>query len=239
LVERQLKLTGAFTGIVFLIGGLFTFAIKLASHLGIRASVFNFSVLGCLVIACLFLVSAVWPKLFFIQPLVFFAITPIPIMQAPESFYGLGFFVFAVALLFRLGFFEKHRLIKLIACLAYLLGVEIGAMVIVRHALGDALSASFFILSFLLFFYFMFQDKLMVFLSEPKAKLSLEGKGLSETEIDYILSVISGKSVKETAFDAGVSESTVRNMLARGYAKLGVTNRAGLSALAEKYDVIR
>jgi len=144
-----------------------------------------------------------------------------------------------MAILFRMGFFEKHRILRLACCLAYLLSIEIAAIFTAKSTMMDAIGAIFFILAFLVFFYLMFQDKLMVFLSEPKEKLSLGAKDLSDTEIDYIMAVISGKSVKETAFDAGVSESTVRNMLARGYTKLGVANRAELFALAEKHDIVK
>lgn len=159
-------------------------------------------------------------------------------MQNPESFYGLGFYVLGMAMLFRLGFFEEKRILKLIGCLLYLIASEAFCIFSSKSKPSDMISVVFFLVVFLVFFYLIFQDKLMVFLSEPKQKLSLADKGLSDTESDYILEVVKGKSVKDTAFEAGVSESTVRNLLARGYAKLGVTNRAGLSALAEKFKII-
>ena len=76
-------------------------------------------------------------------------------------------------------------------------------------------------------------------LQKGKALLSLGAKGLSEAEQLHILATIGGKSVKETAFEFGVTESTVRNTLARAYKKLGISGKAGLAALAEKYDVVR
>ena len=76
-------------------------------------------------------------------------------------------------------------------------------------------------------------------LQKGKALLSLGAKGLSEAEQLHILATIGGKSVKETAFEFGITESTVRNTLARAYKKLGVSGKAGLAALAEKYDVVR
>jgi DNA-binding CsgD family transcriptional regulator len=118
-----------------------------------------------------------------------------------------------------------------------LLGVETFSTIRADGQFYHIASVIFYILAFLIFFYLMFSDKLMVFLNEPKSKLSLEAKGLTDTESGYILSIISGKSVKETAFEAGVSESTVRNTIARGYKKLGVLNKSGLMALSEKYDI--
>jgi DNA-binding CsgD family transcriptional regulator len=165
------------------------------------------------------------------------ALTPIPLLADYRSFYGLGFFIFAIALLFRLGFFQSHRIIKFSASVLYLSIAEALAMLSAHMPILDALPAIFFLFAFLIFFYYMFEEKLMVFLNEPKAKLSLMSKGLSDTESNYIMAIASGKSVKETAFEAGVSESTVRNIIVRGYKKLGVGSRSGLMALAEKYDI--
>jgi DNA-binding CsgD family transcriptional regulator len=77
------------------------------------------------------------------------------------------------------------------------------------------------------------------YIREPKARLSLGALGLSESEQLNILNAIGGKSVKETAAEFGVSESTVRNTLARAYKKLKITGRTGLATLAEKYDIIK
>jgi DNA-binding CsgD family transcriptional regulator len=136
-----------------------------------------------------------------------------------------------------MGFFNERRTIKMLACILYLFSVEIFGALSAKRSILATLPAIFFIMAFLLFFYYMFSDKLMVFLNEPKTKLSLETKGLSETEGVYVLALISGKSIKEAAFEAGVSESTVRNTISRGYKKLGVANKSGLMALAEKFDI--
>jgi DNA-binding CsgD family transcriptional regulator len=79
----------------------------------------------------------------------------------------------------------------------------------------------------------------LLYLKEPKVKLSLDAKGLAEAERLYISSVIAGKSVKEVAFEFAVSESTVRNTLSRAYKKLGVTSKSGLATLAEKYEIVK
>jgi DNA-binding CsgD family transcriptional regulator len=237
LIERKLRMTGIFIGSIFLVGGLVILILGLARGHSLIACLTNASVLSCTAIAGLLFVSARWPKLFWIQPAVYLALTPIPLMDTPSSFYGLGFFICAIALLFRLGFFQTHGIPKLAACILYLSAAEAFAMLSAHRHIYEAIPAIFFIFAFLVFFYYMFEEKLMVFLTEPKIKLSLATKGLSDTESDYVLAIISGKSVKETAFTAGVSESTVRNILARGYKKLGVSSRSGLIALAEKYEI--
>jgi DNA-binding CsgD family transcriptional regulator len=67
--------------------------------------------------------------------------------------------------------------------------------------------------------------------------LSLSANGLSRIEATYVRSILQGRSVKETAHEAGVSESTVRNTLARVYKKLGVNNMVGLMALAGRVEI--
>lgn len=52
---------------------------------------------------------------------------------------------------------------------------------------------------------------------------SLVAAALSERERAFAEALLAGRSVKETAYESGVSESTVRNTLARAYKKLGVT----------------
>lgn len=57
--------------------------------------------------------------------------------------------------------------------------------------------------------------------SRPRG-LSLDAAALSGRERAFAEALLAGRSVKETAYEWGVSESTVRNTLARAYKKLGV-----------------
>lgn len=237
MIERQLKHTAIFTGSVFVAGGLLTFITGITSNHTLLTCLLHPSVLTCILTSLLFFSSIRWSKLFWLQPFIFFILAAIALIQSYTSFYGLGFYVFGIALLFRLGFFESKRIFKFLICISYLLGIEVFSAIHSEGKYYKIIEAVFFIVAFLVFFYLMFSDKLMVFLNEPKTKLSLEAKGLTDTESGYILSIISGKSVKEAAFEAGVSESTVRNTIARGYKKLGLVNKSGLMALSEKYDI--
>ena len=71
-----------------------------------------------------------------------------------------------------------------------------------------------------------------------RPRLSLASQGLTKIEAGYVVSILQGHSVKETAHKAGVSESTVRNTLARVYRKLGVTSMVGLTALAGRVEIV-
>jgi len=77
----------------------------------------------------------------------------------------------------------------------------------------------------------------VVFVKEDRERLSLSEKGLSATEIAYAMALIGGTSVKGIAFKHEVSESTVRNSLARIYVKLGVSSMAAFMSLASRCDI--
>lgn len=61
-------------------------------------------------------------------------------------------------------------------------------------------------------------------LSSRRLGPSLDAAALSERERAFAGALLAARSVKETAYEYGVSESTVRNTLARAYKKLGVTD---------------
>lgn len=63
---------------------------------------------------------------------------------------------------------------------------------------------------------------------------SPEAAALSERERAFVEALLAGRSVKETAFTFGVSESTVRNTLARAYKKLGAANSLHLLRVFSK-----
>jgi DNA-binding CsgD family transcriptional regulator len=77
----------------------------------------------------------------------------------------------------------------------------------------------------------------VLFIKEARDRISLSEKGLSATEIAYATEMLGGKSVKEIAFRHDVSESTVRNSLARVYGKLGVTSMSAFVSLGSQYDI--
>jgi DNA-binding CsgD family transcriptional regulator len=236
-LDRQLKKTGLFFSVIFLCGAVFVMCLYLFIDHWSFIEAFKRSSLT-FAVAILFFLSSRRSELSWIQPVLFLVITPYTISTDTTSFYGLGFFAMALILLYRLGFYNKRRIPKLILSFAYFALSEAAGAVINGQKVVYALAAIFFMVAFIIFAYLAFEEKLAVFLKEPKRELSLKEKGLATTERAYTLAFASGRSTKEVAFDFGVSESTVRNTLARSYKKLGVDDKAGLSALAERYRLV-
>ncbi len=73
---------------------------------------------------------------------------------------------------------------------------------------------------------------------EERPRISLSDLGLAPAERQYVLSILAGESIKAIASEAGVSDSTVRNSLARAYRKLGVSDMIGLVALAGRNEIV-
>jgi DNA-binding CsgD family transcriptional regulator len=238
-MSRQLKATGFFWAIVFLLAGFFD-VYKMLSLSGatILAVLTDIQTMTLFLMSALFVASAYIRPLVWYQPIIMFVLTPLPFMTTHESFYGLGFFIMGVILLFRLGFYERHRLPKFIVSLAYLYGCELFAALKTSRGLFYTLTPLFFITAFLVFLYLAFQEKLAVYLKEPKPVFSLKGKGLSAAEGIYVRAVATGHSLKEIALECNVSESTVRNSLSRAYKKLEIEDKSAILALAERYEIV-
>jgi DNA-binding CsgD family transcriptional regulator len=72
---------------------------------------------------------------------------------------------------------------------------------------------------------------------EERPVIVLSEHGLTRMQTAYVMSLLGGASIKEIACEAGVSDSTVRNTLAKVYKKLGVHNMVGLMQLAGKAEI--
>lgn len=81
------------------------------------------------------------------------------------------------------------------------------------------------------------RTRMVVMVDREKPALVLSEKGLSAAETAYAMALLEGRSVKAIAAEFGVSESTVRNSLARAYAKLEVQTMSAFLSLASKYQV--
>ncbi len=171
------------------------------------------------------------------QPVFFLALVPFCFNMDIGSIYGLGFFAMGVLLLFRLGFYEHRRVLKYLITVAYIFFWVLWFAFHRQIPLIDALAVIFFIIVFIFLLCYTFSDKLMVYLKEPREKLSLSGKGLSEAERTYVKAILAGGNYKQIAFDYEIKESTVRNTVARAYKKLGVSDHTGLIGLASHYDI--
>lgn len=241
-VEKTTKRTGIFLASMFFLGLMFRIFEEVAKaehHWGLAGIVAEPGNWLLLLATIGFGLSSFWAPAVWFQPIVFLLLAPIPLVQLAESLYGLGFFMMGILLLFRLGFFESHRLFRLICAIAYLYLWESVSALRTGRDLISAIEPVFFVTVFLLMLYFAFSEKLMVYLKEPRQKLSLKEKTLSEAERAYVMALLKdGKNYKEIAFDFEVSESTVRNTLARAYKKLGISDHMGLVNLANQYDIV-
>ncbi len=239
-MTSKLKSSGLFYGIVFLAAGIINFAAGIIDGNSILQAFFDFrNVLSILIIAALMFASAYVSFLAWIQPIAFLALTPVPLMAGPSSFYGLGFYAVGILLLFKMGFYSQHRIMKAIASVVYLMAIEVISGLRSGDSLYDSLMPVFFIVAFLFFLFLTFRDRIVIYLKEPKIRLSLDAKGLAESEQLYIRRMIGGRSVKEVSFEFGVSESTVRNTLSRAYKKLGVNSKAGVADLSQKFEIVQ
>lgn len=237
-MHTTLKRTGLFLGLIFLAGYIVNIFSHHSQGVPLLESFVDGYQLIVLAMAALFTASAFIKPIQWVQPVLFLAMTPLSLSGSHESFYGLGAFVIGVLLFFRLGFYARYRAVKLIASLAYLFGWEIFFALRTKRELAYAFTPIFFIAAFILILYFAYQEKIMVYLKEPKEKLSLAKRGLSAAERTYVLALVGGMGPKEIAAEYEVSDSTVRNTIARSYQKLGVHDRSGLAALSEKYEFV-
>jgi DNA-binding CsgD family transcriptional regulator len=238
-MERQLKATGVFFGLVFFLAALLNFLrVSQGPEGSIVKALLDAQIIMLLGLSGLLCASGFVRFLIWVQPLVMFAMTPLPFISVNDSFYGLGFYVVGVVLLFRLGFYDRYRILKFILSILYLFACELITAFLGGRDFLSSLSPLFFISFFLIFLYLAFKEKLAVYLREPKPLLSLKSRGLSGAECIYVKAIAEGNSSKEVAIDFSVSESTVRNTLSRAYKKLGVEDKTGIVAMAEKFQIL-
>jgi DNA-binding CsgD family transcriptional regulator len=238
-VNREyVKRCGFFAGTVFLVAYFGTSLLRVFGRGSSFVQAFLIpGQLAQLLISALMYASAYIYALRWIPPVIYLAIMPLGFIGTHESFYGIGLFAVACILLFRLGFFDRHRLLKVGLCIVYLFICEIIAALIVRRSFVLVLTSTFLALVFIIFLYLIFYDRLVVYLKKPKPRFSMVEAGLSSAERYYVKSVVAGKSLKEISYEFEVSESTVRNTLSRAYKKLGVDDIIGLVNLAGQKEL--
>lgn len=237
-MPKSLRSSGIVFAAIFLAGFFLNLVFRVARLESLFAAVASWTQLSLVVASGLFMLSAFVERFRWIQPAIFVLLSPVSIITEPEGIYGLGFFIMGVLLLERAGFFVKHRAARIVATGAYLLAVEIAAVILSDRPIQDAVAPTFLIASFALFLWFLYKDKLVIIMREPKPRLSLTDRGLSHAERSFVLETLSGKSQKEIAIDFSLSESTVRNTLARAYKKLEVEDRVGLAILGERSEIV-
>lgn len=233
-----LRRSGILFAALFTLGYLLNVVVTTLRGESFAYTFFSTNQLIVLASIALFALSAFIQPLRWLQPAVFLVTSPITIMQNSRDIYGLGYFVMGVVLLERAGFFVRHRRAKTVGVGVALLGMELAAAIVSKSSLMKALAPTFFILAFGVFLWFLYKDRLVILLKEPKPRLSLVERGLTTSERSYILALIEGKVPKEIGADYDVAESTVRNTLARAYKKLEVADATELAVLAATHEVV-
>lgn len=186
----------------------------------------------------LFLVSALDDSLAWIQPLLLLFSTPLPMMYHASSMFSLGSFIAAEILLFRQGFFDRSRVAKLLITILYFFLSELLVGLYQGLTLVDIAMPILYTIVFLAFLLIVYGDKWIVYLKEPKPTLSLAELKVTAKETEYLRALLDGRSIKEIAIDTGVTESTVRNTLARVYRKFDVQDKAALMAKCGRYALV-
>lgn len=192
------------------------------------------------IVVCFFslllLVSAARKSLYWLQPVILLLLVPIPMFAHISSMFSLCFFICAVLLLDTLAFFSKRPILRLslLVCYYCLCEIVIGILfdaewVVVALSILAAIAVVVFLSTFM--------DDLSI-QKAIKPSLSLAQLGVSKTEGEYLRALMHGMSIKEIAAESGVTESTVRNTLARVYRKFEVHDKAMLLAKCEKYTIV-
>ncbi|MFZ4617914.1 MAG: helix-turn-helix transcriptional regulator [Rectinemataceae bacterium] len=236
--DKFIRRAAIFWGLVFLFAYLYVVVFQRTYVRGWPLTVSLVKTWSVLAVGIILALPLVWRPLIWLQPLVFFAVVPVSMGDGYVSLYSLGFYLVAIFTLFRLGFFERHRVIKLIIVLLYLFVVEFVFMLINGHIFFEAISPVFFSATLLVFLYLSFSDRLTVFLKEPKPKVSLKERGLSPAERLYVFSAANGNSIKGISSDYEIAESTVRNTLAHSYKKLGVADATSFAVLVATKELV-
>lgn len=168
-----------------------------------------------------------------ITALILLALFPPLLGTANQSLYGYGIFTVGVVILESSRALKRKRTPKLVLLTFYLLCVSFICIGMTWAALARALFSGLLIVA-LRFAAWYLESAAR---SEVKPKLSLLECGLSPAEAAYVRAAATGITYKEIASDAKVSESTVRNTLARAFRKLGVNDKAALVALIDAHEL--
>jgi len=188
--------------------------------------------------ASLFTFSAFKPKFHWIQPILLLALTPLPMIYAHVPVFGLGVFIAAEILLFRLGFFNCWKLAKFAVSILYFFLCQAVTGLRAGVDLTTIFFYLLFLLLFLLFLLIVYGERWIIYLREPRPLLYLSRMGITDKESAYLKSLLADKPMKVIAQEHGVSESTVRNTLARVYRKFQVHDKSELKAKCAGFSLL-
>jgi DNA-binding CsgD family transcriptional regulator len=187
--------------------------------------------------AMLFLVTALFSSLGFMQIGLFFLLSAIHSFGSATRPLGLVFAIVASLILLRRGWFFRRRALK-----AALLAA-VGSMALLSPQLlsGDSLRALVPALiwagAFVIIVICLAQSRLFSALAPRKHVLRLADYDLTKRQMQVVKLRISGKSIKQISTENDIAGSTVRNALSNSYRKLGIRCGEDLIAMGERYTV--
>lgn len=190
-----------------------------------------------LVIALLFLATAVFGALGPFQALLFLCLTGVETVSSLNCFYGLGFAIVALLMLFRKGWFVRRSMVKasiidLVGCVLLVLPIALSAKPAIA-LVPAAISAT----TFTILVFGLAKGRFLSSLIPKKPVLKLSDFNLNRREHKVVLGRLSGLSNKELVAENGVTISTIRNAFSTAYRKLGIFCSEDLIALGERYRV--
>ncbi len=185
-----------------------------------------------------FLLATVQQSLAWMGPALLLALVPFHLSSHIASMYSLCAFLIATVELYRMDFFKRAGLFKIVMMFVYygssiaLVGITLSVSVI------EIIIPILFILLSFLFLLPIFQGKRQISILRSRQKIRYKDLNLSERETDFLRDCLDGATFKEIATRHHVSESTVRNTFAHIYHKFGVTDRASLLSQFADFDII-
>jgi DNA-binding CsgD family transcriptional regulator len=189
------------------------------------------------VLAVVFLASARFVWLDSVQVLMLLALAPLQTYSCHNAICALPFAVLGALVAFRRGWFIKNAVAKALAISITVSVLQIIAILASTSkplVLAPALIAAI-IFSFLVFG--LAKSKYLAALAPRKRILKLIDYGLTLGESAIVKARLSGMSDKEIAYERGISESRVRNVLSAAYHKLGLDGRDELMTVGERFRV--
>jgi DNA-binding CsgD family transcriptional regulator len=218
-----------------IIGALLQGGLAILDHLDSEPDIFIPFYLG---IALLFLASSVIACLVPIQAGLFFILSGLVTVSTLNSLFGLCFALAASLVLFRIGAFLRWPWIK-----AAIL-VPIGSLVLIYPIVTSDMpplsyaEAAIAAVIYSTVIIALARGRVLSAFGPKKPVLRLSDYDLTDTEELVIVGRLKGKDVKQIAYEANLSASTVRNALAKACRKLHLPDRESIGAMAERYRIV-
>jgi DNA-binding CsgD family transcriptional regulator len=172
-----------------------------------------------------------------IQAALFFALTVLQTIASQNCFFGLGFAVVAVLIVFQSCWFGQ-KTTKRAFFVAAIGDVLLISPIAVLNKNPLALAPAFICAAiFTILVFSMAKMRRVSELDSHKNLLRLADYDLTRRETQVVKTILLGAKTKDFAIEHGIAESTVRNALSGAYRKLGVACREELVVMCENYRV--